>query len=187
MTRQSPSKTFHAIVLGLSLLAGGLIALPSASAESSARLDRMAEVLDLSPDQRAEIEALFAAHQARMAELGLDPETRREGRAERYALMQEVQALLTTEQQQRWKAIRDQRRGRGQGSRRRLMQTLEGMALSDDQRASIRALIAEGRERGREERSAFLSSLETILTPEQFSEIQALVDQGQGPGARRRG
>ena len=36
----------------------------------------------------------------------------------------------------------------------------------------IEALIADGRERGRAERQAFMQSLQEILTPEQWAEIE---------------
>jgi Spy/CpxP family protein refolding chaperone len=174
-------------LIAISLVAAGLLALPAA-ADPGRQLERMSEELELNSQQRAEIEALFDAHRSRMDELGLDPETRREGRAERHALMQEIQSVLTPEQRQQWMATREQRRQQqGQRGRARLMQALEGMDLNGDQRAAIEALIADARQNRREARQAFMQSLQDILTPEQWAEIEALGPGLRGQGGRRNG
>jgi Spy/CpxP family protein refolding chaperone len=172
----------------LSLITTSLLALPAA-AEPGRQLAQMGEALDLSAAQFTAIESLIEAHRSRMGALGLDPETRREGRAERHALMQEIQSVLTPEQRQQWMEHREQRRRQHQrhGGENRLMQTLAAMELSDDQRTSIDALIADNRQRGRAARESFLQSLEEILSPEQWAEIQAVQAGRRGPTGRRSG
>jgi len=182
------STLFRSSLFGLGLITAGLLALPVA-ADPGRQLERMSEELELSAEQRIEIEALIDAHRSRMDELGLDTETRSEGRAERHALMQEIQSVLTPEQRQHWMETREQRRRQHQQQRgrARLMQTLESMDLSGDQRVEIEALIAESRQRGREERQAFMHSLQDILTPEQWAEIEALRQGHRGSRSQRNG
>lgn len=169
---------FRALCFGLIVVGSSLIAAPAGAADAERYLARMAEVLTLTADQRQAAEDLVAAHQARMAELGLDPETRREARVERFALMEEIKALLTREQRQLWTEKRSERRQRHarQRGRLQLMRVLDGVALSEDQRVAIKDLVEERRERGREDRLAFLESLEAILTPDQWTEVEALVE-----------
>ncbi len=178
-------KTRHLInaaALGLGL---AVFILPSAPAlaDPARQLERMAEQLQLDPAQRADIEALIDAHRSRMDELGLDRETRREGQAERHALMQEILAVLTPEQRQQWVDTRDERRNsrqQGQRTGQGMQQLLESLDLSDQQRASIKALAEQGRERGRANRADFMRELEQILTPEQWAVIEARRAAGRG-------
>ncbi|AKS40588.1 Spy/CpxP family protein refolding chaperone [Wenzhouxiangella marina] len=146
-----------------------------AQADPSRHLERMSQELQLSDQQRADIEALIEAHRSRMDELGLDPETRREGRAERHALMQEIREVLTPEQQAQWAAGREERQRHRQerGGRRGFLRAMEGLDLSADQRQAIEALIEAQRGQEHAQRQAFMDEVRAILTPEQWDAFQA--------------
>ena len=169
------SSILRAALVGLSLLGAGLLASP-AIADPGRQLEQMSQALELSPEQRLEIEALIEAHRSRIKELGSSPETRREGRVERYALMQEILTVLNPEQRQQWSETRDQRRRLRQRHRagNRLVQTLKEMDLSDAQRTSIEGLMAENRQRIRENHDVFRQELQEILTPEQWAAVERL-------------
>lgn len=169
------SSILRATFFGLSLLGTSLLALP-AFADPGRQLERMSQELELSPEQRVEIEALVEAHRSRMSELGFNPEMRREGRVERHALMQEILAVLNPEQRQQWIETRDQRRRQYQHhrARNRLIQTLKELDLSETQRTSIEALIADSQQRLRQERDVFRQTLQEILTPEQWASVERL-------------
>ena len=104
---------------------------------------RLAEALDLTDDQKANVEAIFEAHRERRQELReLDRKERREAaQLLRQDLRSDLSAVLTTEQLAKFDAMKAQRKDR---KRQRLSDALE---LTDTQQGQVEDIMSAHRDR----------------------------------------
>ncbi|NKB70841.1 MAG: hypothetical protein GKR89_27540 [Candidatus Latescibacteria bacterium] len=195
----------------IALLAAGMALASLAQAQRGP--GRLADTLDLSEDQIAQLQAMRQEHRAQMEahrESGERP-SREEMQAVRQQHQEALAAILTPAQLQQLeelKAERGQRGGKGQGrhghkgggDKGRLGEALN---LSDDQKAQLQTMRQEARqemearrENGqrptREEMEAFRQqrhdALAAILTPEQLQQLEDIkAERGQRGGKGRRG
>ncbi|TNE28167.1 MAG: hypothetical protein EP346_09900 [Bacteroidetes bacterium] len=152
-----------------------------------AQLNRMAEELELSDEQRESIGAIFATQQERTRA------KMEEVRAIREETKSEIQAVLTKEQLEKWNESRPSRPIRGEynsergtrGGRRdssarsnhHLDRIAEDLELTEEQRTRVEAIMEanrtkmrERREQMREERNAMMREMQEVLTEEQMVE-----------------
>jgi Spy/CpxP family protein refolding chaperone len=105
-------------MIGLSLAGAGLIALslPALAQPQYGKggAERLAERLELTSEQREQIEVLFEAHRDQMRE------QRQQNREARLALREEISAILTEEQAEKFESMRKHHGDRGsrKGQRR---------------------------------------------------------------------
>jgi len=157
-----------------------------AFSDGGARLERMSEHLSLSDAQKARISDLIEAHREDRAirRGGLDDEdvekARREARAERQALAEEIASVLNSEQRNQFNEMRrrlGERRLRQALRWRRMIDTL---SLSVDQQVAIETLV-EGLKAERQGlQRRFRAEIESILTDEQRAEWHALERERSG-------
>lgn len=150
------------------------------------RGDRFAEKLGLTDDQRASVEAIMESHRGRRNELSaLDKEQRH---AAKQLMKQDIRSdlstVLTPEQLAKFDEMQANRAKRG--GKQRLAEKLE---LTDDQRASVEAIMESRREslkdlRGLDRQQAhdarqlihqdIRSDLSAVLSPEQLAKFDEM-------------
>lgn len=137
--------------------------------------ERMAERLELDTAQTEAITNLFEAHRSLMESLEwrtADGEPNSEARQQAHdahqALNEEIKAILTEEQAEKFETRR-MRRGHRHGKRG----AFSGLDLSDEQREAITQIKAEHREQGRGDRGKMREAIHEILTDEQVAELEA--------------
>ncbi|HSG91539.1 MAG TPA: hypothetical protein VLA56_20140 [Pseudomonadales bacterium] len=149
---------FAALILATLLAAGGAAA--ESPPRGGERLDRMAEALDLSADQRDRVEAILdemhAQRQAVMA--SQDHGDRRAMHAAMRALGDETRGklaeVLTPAQLQTFDELREQRRARGQGHREdrrdaRFERLVDALELHSSQAGPVREIMDRSRAEAR--------------------------------------
>lgn len=119
-----------------------------------ARIERMAERLDLSEAQQAEIRAILDAQ----------AERRREARA---AVMEEIDAVLTEAQRD----LRDQQRARM--LERRIDRLAQRIDLTADQQAELIEGLSEPSVLAQPDRTAIRDQLAAVLSDEQLTELES--------------
>ena len=134
-------------------------------ANGAGPVDRMAERLDLTEDQKREISAIFEQQRAERAL------ARQETRAQ-------IDALLTDEQ----RAVRDQ--ALAERLDRRIERMSRRLDLTEEQQTAVRDILQQARTEPMLDRGALREQIAGVLTEEQ----QALLQQGPGrDGTRGRG
>ncbi len=119
-----------------------LLTLTTMSAQSGNRSgDRLLDQLDLSPDQRSQIEEIRAEVKAEIWRLREDKTISEDARRERREMIREksrneISSILTPEQQDQYRALRDEKRGqrktnRSHGQRKLSSEQREAMKASD--------------------------------------------------------
>lgn len=83
------------------------------------RLQQMGEELKLTAEQKEKLKPILEAEREKMTKLREDTSLSQEQRREKYreisdATFAKVKPILTTEQQEKWKKLREERRGRPQ-------------------------------------------------------------------------
>lgn len=184
---------------------------------AAARLQRLADELGLSDAQRAQVREIFDARREARQNLRAQSEGRRganreERQAIREAFRQQMQEVLTPEQAERFRALREARRaerGERRGARHaeRFARMSERLGLSEAQQQAMReafearreaseALRAEAREAGPSEqrhqerqaiREAFRAQVREILTPEQLEQFREMRERRGRRGRGHRG
>lgn len=179
------------------------------------RLDKMAEHLELTDEQRAEIRAIMEDGQTQAievfegAEAGERGEVRKQLHAIRKDARQQIKQVLTDEQVEKAKELREQRR---QERPKRMMERLDArLDLDKTQEAQVEAIISEARddirqlrERAKDgERSRAMfrkhkqqvgeilkgaaDDIEAVLDEEQTAEFQELREQMRERRSQRGG
>ncbi len=151
-------------------------------------MERMAEKLDLSEDQKGELHDLMDAHRDQMGSIEWrteegerNPEARQQAREARQALNEEIAEILDAEQAEKFEAMQNQR-GHRRGGRhhgRAMGRQLRGLDLSDEQREQIKTAMRETRESEGATRSDMRDAIHDILTEEQIEQLQAMNDKGK--------
>lgn len=175
---------FTAALTSLTLLGLSSLALAGGPA------GHLADKLDLDEQQAATITALVEEHrdymaneiQWRDADGNPNRDARQQARAAREALEAEILAVLDADQAEKFEQMKHNRgkhhgrRGRGHAFARALHQ----LDLSEEQRDSIHALMAERRSRRQLEHEQFRTELESILTEAQLAELKDMRDKRRG-------
>lgn len=126
------------------------------------QLERMAERLDLTTEQEAQVRAILDAEQARRA-------------ADRAEVRAQIDAVLTDAQ----RAQRDQAIAKRMD--RRAQRLADELDLTADQQAEVRTILAEGRDDPEQGREAVRERIDAVLTPEQREQLADMRDR-RGPG-----
>lgn len=156
-----------------------LLSLPAFSQEGT-RLERLAAHLALSEAQQASVADLVAAHRDRMAIIrgeleGADiPAIRREVRAERQALIEEIEALLDPEQRVKFQTTRQSMQERRIRREIRWRRTMDHLDLSADQALAIETLVESMTAEKQALRQDFREQLVAILDEDQKAKWRAL-------------
>lgn len=190
-----------ASMVALTAISAGMLAISvtaQAGDHGNKRLDRLVEQLDLSAEQSATIDHLLQAHREQMASVDWrgdsgrpSEQARDQARAARQALQEEIDAVLTEDQQAELADLREARRQHGHRNRRMgdsmgyFMAALDSLNVNDEQRQAIRTLVEEQHAQGQARRQAFRTELEAILTEEQLAELDAM--RGKRSSRRHRG
>lgn len=154
----------------------------SAVADDHPRLDRMTEHLELSESQSAEIGSLIEAHRDRMAILRQNHDeqgrqsNRHVARAERQALIEEIETVLDEQQRERFQQIRDRQRDRRPRQSRRLMHAVSSLDLSREQQIAVRLLMEQKRAEHQAQRIEFKAELATILNEDQLAQLKSITE-----------
>jgi len=129
------------------------------------RVERMTEILDLTPEQQTEIHAIFETQRMRR-------------KAERAAIREQVDAVLTEEQRAERDARIDQR------IERRVARMADRLDLTPEQETELRAVMAEKRSDPTWDRSEMRERLSAMLTADQMEKLD---DMRSHPGRRYQG
>jgi len=160
--------TITGVLIGSSAIAAPLERHPEASARVDARIEAMAERLDLSEAQQQEIRSIIEAHHE-------------EADLARQEMQQRIDAVLTDDQRSSRDTFRHERLGR------HLRRMSERLGLSDDQRDAIRAILEEGRTDPGLTPGEIRQRIAAVLTPEQqerLSQWRRHRGDGRGRGWR---
>lgn len=177
------TRTLKRFLIGTTLALATSLALASPGKGNPG--ERLAERLDLSDSQRAELSVLFEQHQSSMQE------AREQRMAAREQLHESIRALLTAEQAERFDEMRAQhqgsdhgkmgrhghmgkhRAGRGMMREPSALPHFDGIDLSEDQRGQLEALHEAHRTEMQALREAHHEQLQEILTEEQYEQLQS--------------
>jgi periplasmic protein CpxP/Spy len=142
-------------------------------------IDAMAQQLNLNDQQKTQIQGIFQTQrqqaQAIRQDTSLTPEQKQEKlKALRASTHQQVEGVLTPEQQQQMKQLRAQHEGmgKGMGGAANGMGPLSRLNLTPDQRAKIEPIMKSTREQAQAVRN------DTSLTPEQKQAKMREIHQG---------
>jgi Spy/CpxP family protein refolding chaperone len=173
-------------------------------------IDAMAQQLNLNDQQKTQIQGIFQTQrqqaQAIRQDTSLTPEQKQEKlKALRASTHQQVEGVLTPEQQQQMKQLRAQHEGMGKGMGRGAangMGPLSRLNLTPDQRAKIEPIMKSTREQAqavrndtsltpeqkqakmREIHQGAMTQVNSLLTPEQQQQMQNW-RQHRGPGGKQ--
>lgn len=169
-----------------------LIALPAVAQEAQpegnrgeARLNRMAEELELSDEQRESVAAIFNSQQERTRA------KMEEVRAIRTETKSEIEAVLTEEQLEKWNEAQASRPSRGEHANRRagrggrrgeatrsehnIDRLSEQLELTEEQRATVESILEKNKAKMNEhradieeDRNTMMREMEEVLTEEQL-------------------
>ena len=117
------------------------------------KIERMTEQLGLTPEQQAEVRAIFEARRAQRD-------------AERKAVREQVDAVLTEEQRAARDAQIEQR------IERRVARMADRLDLTPEQETSLRALMNEQRNSPDLTRSEMRERMSAVLTDDQLAELE---------------
>jgi len=197
-------KTFQqaASLIALTALGAGMLAISAttqARGNDHQRLDWLVEQLELNSDQSTAVGHLLEAHREQMQSIDRHGENGRpsdqagdQARSARQALHEEINAVLTEQQQAEFAGLLEARRQHGRRDRRMgysmgyFIAALDSLDVSDDQRQAIQTLVQDQHAQGQIQRQAFRAELESILTEEQLAELDAMRDK-RASGRHHRG
>jgi len=168
--------------------------------------------LDLSADQKSQIEKIFADAKTQAEALRQDKTVEQKDRMEKMrTIMQETRekalAVLTPEQKQKAQEMMRQHMMQNGGPLERLQEAVKELGLSDDQKTKIASILSDARKEfqaarekeqgaGQEGREAMMKLLKEtrdkvnqVLTPEQSQKLANMIEERRGdrPGAGDRG
>lgn len=129
------------------------------------RIERMTEQLALTAEQQTDIRAILEAQHAQRS-------------AQRDAVREQIDAVLTEEQRAQRDAQIDQRKAR------RAARMTKHLDLSPEQQTELQALMAEQRDNPSWSREEMREQLATVLTEEQLAQLEEMRPR-LDPGRRR--
>ena len=126
---------------------------PSPEGHLDRKVEHMTERLDLTPEQQAEVRAIFEAQRAQRD-------------AERQAVHKQIDAVLTDEQRAERDAQIEQR------IEQRVARMADRLDLTPEQETSLRALMNEQRDNPDLTRSEMRERMSAVLTDDQLAELE---------------
>lgn len=173
MTRISIS--FKKLTLALAAAGALTLAAPVLAKPNHDMAERLADKLELTSEQQAEVKGLYEVHRDQMRALYRQEEGQRDRNAwreSRMALNAEIREVLTDEQIEQFDAM--QRRGYKSRGGKRYGGQFRALDLSDEQRHEMRSLMREHRGQERTDRAALREQMGEILTEEQRAQLDEM-------------